>query len=229
MNRLHYMRRLLWFGLAAAVVTVLGGELPLGWVEYPVIAGDVTGLMGMLAGSGRLTLLQLGCGVLFGGIGIPLQYFGFKALYILADEGRNDRAADIIRLGAKATAGLGGTVHVLCAAVMFLCRGLDFAGAIPQTIMDFALWLVLPVCIVFMPVYYAMCISLLTVVIRRRTRLPRWAAVFNPLTAALVLNGLPLLLPSSPFMNALNMASMGLGSVMTFGGILILLYQGGTP
>ena len=60
-------------------------------------------------------------------------------------------------------------------------------------------------------------------------QLPRWAAVFNPLTATLVLNGLPLLLPSSPFMNALNMASMGLGSVMTFGGILILLYRGGTP
>ena len=229
MNRLHYMRRLLWFGLAAAVATVLLGELPLGWVEYPVIDGDVTGFMGLLAGSGRLTLMQLGCGVLFGGVCIPLQYSGFKALYILADEGRNDRAADIIRLGAKATAGLGGAVHVLCAAGMFLCRGLDFTAAIPQTVMDFALWLVLPVCIVFMAAYCAMCIALLMVVSRGRTRLPRWAAVFNPLTAALACHLLAALLPASPLMNALHMAGMGLGSVLTFGGILILLYRGGNP
>lgn len=227
MNRLHYMRRLLWFGLAASIVTVLGGELPIGWAEYPAIEGDVTGLLGMLAGSGQLSLWQLGCGVFFGSIGIPLQYYGFKALYILADEGRNDRAAKIIRFGANATAGLGGVVHVLCAALMFLCRGMDSA-AIPQSILDFTLWLVLPTCIAFMPVYYAMCIALLIAVARGRTRLPRWAAVFNPMAAALVLNGLPLLLPASPLVNALNMASMGLGSVLTFGGILILLYRGGT-
>ena len=229
MNRLHYMRRLLWVGLAAAIITVVGGELPIGWVEYPVIEGDAAGLMGMFIGSGQLSLWQLGCGVLFGGIGIPLQYYGFKALYILAGEGRNDRAEMFIRWGAKATAGLGGTVHVLCVALMFLCRGLEPAlTALPQPILDFTLWLVLPVCTVFMPVYYAMCIALLVVVLRGRTRLPRWAAVFNPLTAALVCNALPLFLSASPLVNALNMASMGLGSVLTFGGVLLLLYRGGT-
>lgn len=229
MNRLHYMRHLFLLGLLASIVTVLGGELPIGWVEYPVIEGDITGLLGMLIGSGQLSLWQLGCGVLFGGIGIPLQYYGFKALYILADEGRNDRAAKIIRLGANATAGLGGIVHVLCTALMFLCRGMESAAAIPQPILDFTLWLVLPVSIVFMPVYCAMCIALLIVVARGRTRLPRWAAVFNPLTGTLVCNALPFLLPASPVVNALNMAGMGLGSVLTFGGILALLYRGGEP
>lgn len=229
MNRLHYMRRLLGLGLAAAVVTVLGGELPIGWTEYPAVEGDSTGLLGMLIGSGRLSLSQLGCGVFFGGIGIPLQYYGFKALYILADEGCNDRAAKIIRFGANATAGLGGMVHVLCTALMFLCRGMENAAPIPQPILDFTLWLVLPISIVFMPVYYAMCIALLIVVARGRTRLPRWAAVFNPLTGTLLCNALPLVLPASPVVNALNMASMGLGSVLTFGGILALLYQGGEP
>lgn len=228
MNRLHYMRLLLWIGLAASVVTVIGGELPIGWTQYPAVPGDPTGMLGMLIGSGRLSLVQLACGVFFGGIGIPLQYYGFKALYILADEGRNDRAAKIIRLGAKATAGLGGIVHVLCTALMFLCRGMETAAVIPQPILDFLLWLVLPVCVAFMPLYYAMCIALLITVARGCTRLPRWAAVFNPLTAALICNALPLFLPALPLVNALNMASMGLGSVLTFGGILILLYRGGT-
>lgn len=229
MNRLQYMRRLLWIGLAASIVTVIGGELPIGWVDYPVIAGDPTGLLGMLIGSGQLSLWQLGCGVLFGGIGIPLQYDGFKALYILAYEGRSDRAEQIIRLGAKATAGLGGAVHVLCVALMFLSRGLDPAlTTLPQPILDFALWLVLPLCVVFMPVYYAMCIALMAMVLRGRTRLPRWAAVFNPLTGTLLLNSLPLFLSASPLVNALSMASMGLGSALTFGGILLLLYRGGT-
>lgn len=228
MNRLQYMRHLFLMGLLAALLTVIGGEVPLGWAEYPVIEGDITGMLGMFVGSGGLSLWQLGCGVLFGGVGIPLQYCGFKAAYILAFEGRNDRAEKIIRLGARATAGVGGTIHVLCVALMFLCRGLEPSlTVLPQPILDFTCWLILPISAVFMVIYCAMCIALLLVVIRGRTRLPRWAAVFNPLTAMLICNALPLFLPASPLVNALNMASMGLGSVLTFGGILALLHQGG--
>ena len=218
------IRRLLVIGLLASIVTVLGGELPIGWVEYPRLENDPTGLLGMMAGSGRLSLLQLACGVLFGGIGIPLQYFGFEAVARLVEQGECKKSAKLIHLGAAATAGLGGIVHVICVALMFLCRVTDLSGGgLPQQLLDFSLWLVLPISVVFMPIYYAMTLSLFLAVLRGKTCLPRWAAVFNPLTATLLLNSLPMLLPTSAFVNALGMANMGLGSVLCFGGILTLM------
>lgn len=81
----------------------------------------------------------------------------------------------------------------------------------------------LPICVVFMPVYYAMTIALFVTVVRGKTCLPRWAAVFNPLTGTLVINALPMLLPASALVNALGMANMGIGSVLTFAGILAVM------
>lgn len=216
-------RRLLLIGLVASVATVLGGELPIGWVEYPKVANDFTGMLGMMMGSADLSLWQLAAGTLVGGVCIPLQYFGFRGCAELVEAGGSRKAAGMIRAGAAATGFLGGIVHVICVALMFLCRMADFSsGAIPRPLVDFTLWLVLPVSIVFMPVYYAMCIALFVAAVRKKTTLPRWAAVFNPLTGTLVLNALPLLLPPSAFVNALGMANMGLGSVLTFGGLLWL-------
>lgn len=218
------LRNLLLIGLIASVITVLGGELPIGWTEYPRVENDPMGLTGMMLGSANLSLLQLACGVLFGGVGIALQYYGFEGAAQLVAQGGSRRAAKLIHLGAAATAGLGGIVHVICVALMFLCRMADFSsGTLPQPLLDFALWLVLPISAVFMPVYYAMTIALFAAVVRGKTCLPRWAAVFNPLAGTLVLNALPLLLPATALVNALGMANMGVGSVLTFGGMLALL------
>ncbi len=224
-HRSGEIRKLLLTGLIASIITVLGGELPIGWVVYPRVEGDVTGLVDMILGSAELSLTQLFCGALFGGVCIPLQYYGFEGVARLAERGGNRKAAKIIHGGALATGFLGGIVHVVCVALMFICRLTVTPGmtAIPQAVLDFALWLVLPVSMVFMPVYYAMCIAMLICILKGRTALPQWAAVFNPLAGTLVFNALPLLLPASALVNALGMANMGLGSVWTFGGLLTLL------
>ena len=74
-----------------------------------------------------------------------------------------------------------------------------------------------------MPGYYAMTLAMLVVIAKGRTIFPKWAAVFNPLTATLVLNMLPVIAPNTALMNALNMANMGIGSLLTFGGLCLLL------
>lgn len=224
MKAYERIRRMLLIGLAVSVITVLLGELPIGWVEYPKVENDPMGMMGMMLGSAKLSLLQLASGALFGGVCIPLQYYGFEGAAQLVGLGGSKRAAKVIHWGALATGFLGGIVHVICVALMFVCRMADFsAGVLPQPVLDFSLWLVAPVSVVFMPVYYAMCIALLAAVVRGKTCLPRWAAVFNPLAGTLVINALPMLLPASAAVNALGMANMGLGSVWTFGGLLLML------
>ena len=222
------IRRLLLIGLIAAVVTVLLGELPIGWTEYPAVSGDPSGMLGMLIGSADLSMGQLALGTLFGGIGIPLQYFGFEGAARLIGASSNKKSARLMHWGAMATAGLGGIVHVICIGLMFVCKCVDLSGmtglgSIPQPVMDFTLWLVMPISIVFMPVYYAMCVALFVAVVRGKTCLPRWAAALNPLTATLVINALPMILPASPAVNAIGMANMGIGSVVTFAGLLALL------
>lgn len=228
LNTHNAIRRLLHIGLIASIVTVLLGELPIGWVAYPAVPGDPSGLCSMLVGSADLTMAQLALGVLCGGIGIPLQYFGFEGAARLVGEGGSKKSARLMHRGAMATAGLGGVVHVICIGLMFVCKYANFSGttglsSLPQPVIDFTLWLVMPISIVFMPVYYAMCVALFVAVVRGRTGLPRWAAVLNPLTATLVINALPMLLPASPAVNALGMANMGIGSVLTFAGLLALL------
>lgn len=215
-------RNLIW-GLIASVITVLAGELPIGWVKYPNIDGDATGIIGMLLGSADLSLLQLASGALFGGIFIPLQYFGFKAAADIVALGGNPKSARIIRLGAVATALWGGIVHVVCVALMFVCRLTVLPyDVLLTTVMEFLLCLVLPISIVFLPMYYAMTITLFLTILRGRTCLPRWAALFNPLLCTFLINALPMFAPNMELINALSMANMGIGSILTFGGFLCI-------
>lgn len=218
------IRRLMLIGLIVSVITVVLGELPIGYVTYPQIEDDVTGLLGMAAGSAELSYAQMACGALFGGVCIPMQYFGFEGAARAVALAGNRKSGKVIHWGALATAFWGGIVHVVCVALMFLCRaaGASAAAPMPQAVVDFSLYLVVPVSVVFMPVYYAMCAALLLAIARGKTMYPRWAAAFNPLTGSFLMNALPLIAPNTPLINALGMANMGVGSVLTFGALLAL-------
>lgn len=71
------IKKLFLFGIVASIVTVLGGEIPIGWVANPEVDNAI---LSMILGYASLSLPQLACGVFFGGIGIPLQYYGYKAI-----------------------------------------------------------------------------------------------------------------------------------------------------
>lgn len=216
------VKNFLLVGLIASVVTVFGGELPIGWAVYPEADNYI---LSMILGCGNLSLLQLACGVLFGGLAIPVQYYGFEAVARIAQLGGNHKSSKLIHWGGLACAFWGGIVHVICVALMFVCKMLDTQAmtALPQSVMDFTLWLVMPISVVFMPIYYAMTIAMLVVIGRGKTIFPKWAAVFNPLLATVILNLLPEILPNTALVNALGMANMGIGSLWTFGGLLVLL------
>ena len=213
------LRKMLLIGAAASLVTVVGGELPIGWVVYPEAENY---LLSMLLSCGDLSVLQLACGMFFGAIGIPLQYYGFEAVARIVALGGNEKSGKLIHWGALACAFWGGIVHAVCVALMFLCKVQDLQ-TMARGAMDFSLWLVLPISAVFLPIYYAMTAAMLVAIAGGKTVFPKWAAVFNPLTATLVLNLLPVIAPNTALMNALNMANMGIGSLLTFGGLLLLL------
>ena len=74
----HKLRKWLLIGILFSVMTVIGGEMPLGWTVTPSNDDPVKA---MLMGYANISLQQMAAGVLFGGIGISMQYYGYKILW----------------------------------------------------------------------------------------------------------------------------------------------------
>lgn len=216
------LRKMFLIGIIFSVVTVIGGEMPIGWNVYPEAENE---LISNILGFGSLSMAQLACGVLFGSIGIPLQYYGYKSVGEITAIGGSKKCCKVICLGAKAIAFWGAIVHVICVALMFVCR-MDSnpnMTEIPQNILDFMLWLVLPIIAVFMVFYIPMTVAMIIPVIKGKTIFPKWAVIFNPIFFMMIIGFLPYFAPNTEFVNGIRMSNMGIGSLVTFVGLLILL------
>ncbi len=216
------LKKMFIVGIIFSIVTVFGGEIPIGWVVNPEAENEI---VSMIMGCGNLTLLQMACGVFFGGIGIPLQYYGYKAIGEIVEIGGCKKCGKLINIGAKAIAFWGGIVHIICVALMFVCRmeNTQNLTQLPQSVIDFTLWLVLPFSVVFMAIYIPMTIAMLIPVIKGKTIFPKWAFIFNPIFFKIVLNAAAGFMPNTELMNGIRMSNMGLGSLVTFIGLLIFL------
>lgn len=215
------IKKLFLFGIVASIVTVLGGEIPIGWLANPEVDNAI---LSMILGYASLSLPQLACGVFFGGIGIPLQYYGYKAIAEIISKSDCKKCAKLTEIGATTIAFGGATVHVICVALMYICK-MECAGTlseIPQNIIDFTLWLVLPFSVAFMSIYTIMTIAMAIPIVTGKTVFPKWAVVFNPLAAKVFIPIIAMILPNTKIANGLNMADMGIGSLITFIGLLIL-------
>ena len=60
-------------------------------------------------------------------------------------------------------------------------------------------------------------------IVKGKTIFPRWAVIFNPLAAKVIIPIIAMILPNTKLVNGLNMADMGIGSLITFIGLLMLL------
>ncbi len=224
MKQEEYLRikKLFILGIIVSFVTIFGGEIPIGWVVNPEADNEI---LSMIMGYASLSLPQLACGVFFGGIGIPLQYYGYKAIAEIISKTDCKKCAKLTEIGAKTIAFGGATVHVICIALMYICK-MECSTTItelPQNVIDFTLWLVLPFSAVFMTVYSVMTIAMAIPIVKGKTIFPKWAVVFNPLAAKVLIPIIAMILPNTKIVNGLNMADMGIGSLITFVGLLILL------
>lgn len=216
------LRNMLWFGVIVSLITVFGGEIPIGWVVNPKADNEI---FSMILGYASLSLPQMASGVFFGGIGIPLQYYGYKAIAEIISKTDCRKCAKLTEIGAKAIAFGGGIVHVICIALMYICKMecTSVMTELPKTVIDFTLWIVLPFSAVFMTIYSVMTIAMAIPIVKGKTIFPKWAVVFNPLAAKVLIPIVAVILPNTKIVNGLNMADMGIGSLITFVGLLILL------
>ena len=230
MQNKQSLKKKLGIGLLGAVMGLVGDFL-LGWLVYPSFEIPYAG---MIAGCADLSYARMGLSICFGGIGIPLQYFGFKAIADMIREGGHTRLAGLVHSGGAATAAMGGAVHILCVVAMMLVRaecdnGFDPAaagtllGTVPDSAMQFLLWALLPFTAIFYVLYMIGLIAMFVAFVRRFTVLPRIACIFNPLIGIVLINTVTKLLPNTPLVNSIAMGNMGFGSLLAFGGILAMV------
>ena len=220
------MKKMLFLGLIGTLLSLIGDFL-LGFMVYPEAGSHY---LAMLASCGHLSWTRLGLSALFGAVGIPLQYYGFKAIREII--GRHTRCGRLVHAGAVSTLALGGSVHILCVALMALIKvecthGFDplaassLLAAIPESAMQFALWGILPVTLIMMIPYYGMAVAMFLAILLGKTDMPKWTCLLNPLAAKLFLNVVAVIAPNSAITNGLGMANMALGGMIPFLGILI--------
>lgn len=218
------LRKMFIIGIIMSIITILGGEIPIGWVVNPKSDNPI---FSMLLGYASLSLPQLASGVFFGAIGIPLQYYGYKAIADIIAKSDCKKCAKLVDIGAKAVAFGGATVHVICIALMYICKmeATKSIVEIPKHVIDFTLWLVLPFSVVFMTIYSIMAIAIAIPILKGKTIFPKYAVLFNPLISKVLIPMISIILPNTKIVNGLNMADMGIGSLITFTGLMILLVK----
>ena len=222
MRRREKIDKYLKLGIVASLLTICLAEMPIGWVKRPIEEG---GMMAAVLSASGISYQQMAMGVFFGAIGISLQHYGYDAIALFLDENHCSTGAFWVRLGAKAVAYLGASAHCLCIALMFIVK-MEVERAtfiqLPDSIMQFGIWLLLPVYGLFFILFICMCVALALVVIREKTSLPKWAIAVNPLLVQ-ILSPVFFILPNVAIVNSLQMALMGIGSLWTFAGFQFLL------
>lgn len=220
------MKKYLWIGLIGSVFS-LAGDLLLSWLVYPESSDYY---IAMIASCADLSYLRLGLSALCGGIGIPLQYYGFKAVAEIIGQSENKnalRCQNILRLGATPTALFGGSVHILCVALMLIVRiecnngfspleAATLLDAFPQLVIPLAIWAVLPISVICMVPYMIAMIAMFWAFFKKDTNLPRWMCLLNPLVFVVVVNIVTEFAPNTSLFNGLRMANKPFGAIATF-------------
>jgi hypothetical protein len=202
-------------GMLGAVLTIIGDFLLLGVDSAPNGGGIFDKYLEIAS---KISYTRIGLAGFFGYVGIPLTAIGFLALCQMSKE-KESRLAKVYKWSILLCfAALGGGVHIICC---YLVTGMKMnleagtADVISAVIKQQAGFLV-PACILFFAVYFAACISMIVLIAKGKTVLPKWMWVLNPLIMKIVINALGKL-GTSAFFNGLACSNM------SFGALIILL------
>ncbi len=205
-------RTFLLLGILGGILTMTGDCLLLG--------ADSTGAAGILGRyamiAQRISYLRTGLAGFFGFVGIPLTVFGFYFLYLQLYD-KKCIAARLYRLSLGGYVAFGGAVHVICCYLVTGMKKDLEAGTedLVGTLLYEQGGYVIPCMLVFLVVYLLQVSTMILLIAGRRTPLPAWMWVLNPLTFKLVINLIGRQ-GSSALSNALLCSNMSLGAICIF-------------
>lgn len=208
------VRKLLIYGMIGAILTMIG--------DFLLLAVDSAGAAGVLGqyilAAERLSYTRIGLAGSFGFAGIPVTAFGFYALYELLQD-KTSTLARIYKASIYGFLAFGGAIHIICC---YLVTGMKKAletGTDQESMLSVILaeqgGYLIPCFIIFIAFYFANVITLILIIAKGKTPLPRWMWLINPFAFKILLN-LVGKMSTAAFWNGIACSNMSLGALIIF-------------
>lgn len=215
--------RLLIYGMIGAILSIIG--------DYLLLGVDTSGAAGALGqyivSAEKISYTRIGLAAFFGFLGIPVTAFGFYALYQMLED-KSGMLAKLYRASVYGYVALGGAIHVICC---YLVTGIKKAletGTTEDQMLAVVLSeqgaYVIPSAIVFFSFYFLNIVTMIVIIVQKKTILPKWMWILNPLVFKVLLNGIGKF-GTSAFLNGLACSNMSLGSLIILTGWLIVILK----
>ncbi|MBR3508008.1 MAG: hypothetical protein IKO03_04430 [Lachnospiraceae bacterium] len=203
---------LIW-GIIGGILTMIGDCLLLG-VDSTGAGSGALDKFAIIAT--RVSYARIGLGAFFGFIGIPLSVLGFYALFLSLRD-KETRTARLYKLSLYGFGTLGGAIHVICCYLLTGIKKDLECGTddLLKTVLEEQGGYVIPSVIVFFAFYLLCVITMILLIVRRKTYLPSWMWILNPLTLKILINMIGNL-GTSAFLNGLGCSNMSLGGIIIF-------------
>ena len=208
------VRKLLLYGMIGAVLTMIG--------DFLLLGVDSTGAVGALGqyilAAEKISYTRIGLAGSFGFAGIPVTAFGFYALYELMQD-KTSLLARIYKASIYGFVAFGGGIHVICC---YLVTGMKKAletgtsqGSMLSVILAEQGGYLIPCFILFMAFYLANVVTMILIISKGMTSLPRWMWLINPLVFKILLNFIGKM-STAAFWNGIACSNMSLGALLIF-------------
>ena len=208
------VRKLLIYGMIGAVLTMIG--------DFLLLAIDSAGAAGVLGqyilAAEKISYTRIGLAGSFGFAGIPVTAFGFYALYELMQ----DKASVLARIYKASIYGFlafGGAIHIICCYLVTGIKKALEAGTDQESMLSVILaeqgGYLIPCFVIFMAFYFANVITLILIIAKGKTPLPRWMWLINPFAFKILLN-LVGKMSTAAFWNGIACSNMSLGALIIF-------------
>lgn len=217
------VKKLLLYGMIGAVLTMIGDFLLLG-----VDSNGAIGALGQyILAAEKISYTRIGLAGSFGFAGIPITAFGFYALYELMQD-KASVLARVYKISVYGYVAFGGAIHIICC---YLVTGMKKAleiGTGQESMLSVILaeqgGYVVPCFVIFMAFYFANVITLILIIAKGKTLLPRWMWLINPFAFKILLNLLGKM-STSAFWNGIACSNMSLGALIIFLAWMLVLLR----
>lgn len=217
------VKKLLLYGMIGAVLTMIG--------DFLLLGVDSTGAVGALGqyilAAQKISYTRIGLSGFFGFAGIPVTAFGFYALYELMQD-KTSVLARIYKASVYGYVAFGGAIHIICC---YLVTGMKQAleiGTGQESMLSVILaeqgGYVVPCFVIFIAFYFANVITLILIIAKGKTLLPRWMWLINPFAFKILLNLLGKM-STSAFWNGIACSNMSLGALIIFLAWMLVLLR----
>ena len=192
---LSKVKKLLIYGMIGAVLNMIGDCLLLG-----VDSVGAVGAFGQyILAAQKVSYTRIGLAGFFGYVGIPVSIFGYYVLYEIMED-KTSLLARLYRASLYAFVAFGGAIHIICCYLLTGMKKALETGTAPDDN-------ILTVILQEQGGYIVPC--------KKKTCLPGWMWIINPLLFKILFNGLGKM-STSAVLNGIACSNMSLGALVIF-------------